>query len=221
MEKRVLKTEPRLNVDLNAEQKEVAKLIYEHDIVFILGTFGTGKSLTATHTALTMFRKKQFNKIWITRPIIKNNLGILPGSIDEKLNPYIYPLVQNLEVCQGKELTQKMRDTGLIEIMPLDVCKGVTFMDSIVIVDEFQDMKMTDFRTICSRLGKTSKMVFCGSIEQIDASIGHHSCIHEIQKLRKWPKVGYKVLESDHRNLIVRELFNYLENNGTTEEGNS
>lgn len=211
-DKRGLKNEPKLNVDLNDEQKEVVKLFYEYDVNFVLGDFGSGKSLTAVHLALTSFRKKQFNKIWITRPMLKNNLGALPGELEDKLYPYVYPILQNLEVCQGKEQTKKMRDEGLIEIMPIEVAKGVTFMESVVIVDEFQDMNYQDFRTILTRLGKESKMIFCGSTQQIDKSINGNSCIHTILKLEKSGLVGFKTLTSNHRNESLTKIINYLEN---------
>lgn len=206
-----LKTEPKLNVELNEEQKEVVKLFYEYDVNFVLGDFGSGKSLTATYIALTSFRKKQFNKIWITRPMIKNNLGALPGELDDKLFPYVFPILQNLEVCQGKEQTEKMRKEGLIEIMPIEVAKGVTFMESVVIIDEFQDMNYQDFRTILTRLGKESKMIFCGSLQQIDKSINGNSCIHTISKLQNSGLVGFKTLTSNHRNPILTQIIDYLE----------
>ncbi|MBV1929627.1 MAG: PhoH family protein, partial [Gammaproteobacteria bacterium] len=133
--KRQLKTEPRLKVQLNEEQKEVISKFYEYDVNCVIGDFGTGKSLVAVYAAIAAFRKKQFNKIWITRPMLKNKLAALPGTMDEKMQPYIFPILQNLDVCQGKPMTEKQRKTGDIEIMPIEVAKGVTFMESVVIVD--------------------------------------------------------------------------------------
>ncbi len=167
-DKRKLKTEPRLKVQLNNEQKEVVKKFYEYDVNFVLGDFGAGKSLVAVYTAISAFRKKQFNKIWITRPMIKNNLAALPGTMDEKMFPYVFPILQNLNVCQSAEVTTRMQDRKDLEVMPIEVAKGITFMDSVVIVDEFQDMNYQDFRTIITRLGKDSKIIFCGSEQQID-----------------------------------------------------
>ena len=210
-EKRTLKTEPRLKVDLNEEQKEFVKLFYEFDVCFLHGDFGSGKSLAAVHTALTAFRKKQFNNIWITRPMLKNNLGALPGEIEDKLGPYIFPITQNLEVCQGKETTDRMQKDGSIKIMPIEVAKGVTFMKSVVIVDEFQDMDYEDFRTIITRLGEGSKMIFCGSKQQISRLIGKNSCITAALKLENSGLVGFKTLTANHRNPILTDIINYLE----------
>jgi len=209
---RLLKTEPKLKVQLNDEQKEFVKMFYEFDVCFLFGDFGTGKSLTAVHTGLTSFRKKQFNNIWITRPMLKNKLGALPGELDDKLAPYVFPIIQNLEVCQGKEMTDKMQQEGKIKIMPVEIAKGVTFIDAVVIVDEFQDMDYQDFRTILTRLGKGSKMIFCGSKQQVDKTLGKNSCIYEAMKLEESGLVGFKTLKSNHRNPILTDIINYLEN---------
>ena len=210
-EKRVLKTEPRLKVDLNEEQKEFVKLFYEYDVCFLHGDFGSGKSLAAVHTALTAFRKKQFNNIWITRPMLKNSLAALPGTLEEKMSPYTFPITQNMEVCQGKEMTDKMLKEGLVKIMPIEVAKGCSFIESVVIVDEYEDMSYADFRTILTRLGKGSKMIFCGSKQQIDKQVGKNSCIYDAMKLENSGLVGYKTLTSNHRNPILTDIINFLE----------
>jgi predicted ribonuclease YlaK len=209
--KRILKTEPKLKVDLNEEQKEFVKLFYEFDVNFLHGDFGSGKSLSAVHVALTSFRKKQFDNIWITRPMLKNNLAALPGTLEDKMAPYTFPIIQNLEVCQGKEQTDKMLKEGLIKIMPIEVAKGCSFLNSVVIVDEYQDMNYTNFRTILTRLGKNSKMIFCGSKEQIDEQIGKNSCIYDTMKLENSRLVGYKTLTANHRNPVLTDIINYLE----------
>ena len=212
-EKRPLKTEPKLKVDLNEEQKEFVKLFYEYDVCFLHGDFGSGKSLAAVHTALTAFRKKQFNNIWITRPMLKNSLAALPGTLEEKMRPYTFPITQNMEVCQGKETTDKMLKEGLIKIMPIEVAKGCSFIDAVVIVDEYQDMSYQDFRTILTRLSKGSKMIFCGSKQQIDKQIAKNSCIYDTMKLEDSGLVGYKTLTSNHRNPVLTDIIQFLENN--------
>jgi predicted ribonuclease YlaK len=207
-----LKTEPKLKVILNDEQKEFVKQFYEYDVCFLHGDFGSGKSLAAVHTAITAFRKKQFSNIWITRPMLKNSLAALPGTLEEKMAPYTFPIIQNMEVCQGKEITDKMLKEGEVKIMPIEVAKGCSFIDSVVIVDEYQDMNYQDFRTILTRLGKNSKMIFCGSKEQIDKQIAKNSCIYDAIKLEKSKLVGYMTLKANHRNPILTEIINFLEN---------
>ena len=210
-EKRIPKTTPKLDVTLSEEQKKVAELFYQYDVSFIIGDFGSGKTLSAVHTALSYFNKRECNNIWITRPMLKNNLSALPGTLEEKMQPYTFPVIQNLEVCQGKEKTQKMLKDGIIKIMPIDVAKGVTFIDSVVVVDEFQDMDYIDFRTILTRLGKGSKMLFCGSKQQIDSKIGNNSCFFITEKLEESGLVGYVTLKSNHRNEILTKIIDYIE----------
>lgn len=210
-EKRIPKTTPKLDVTLSEEQKKVAELFYQYDVSFIIGDFGSGKTLSAVHTALSYFNKRECNNIWITRPMLKNNLSALPGTLEEKMQPYTFPVIQNLEVCQGKEKTQKMLKDGIIKIMPIDVAKGVTFIDSVVVVDEFQDMDYIDFRTILTRLGKGSKMLFCGSKQQIDSKIGKNSCFFITEKLEESSLVGYVTLKSNHRNEILTKIIDYIE----------
>jgi len=210
-DKRQLKTEPRLRVKLTEEQKEVARLFYEYDVNFIIGDFGSGKTLTAVYLALTSFRKKEFNKIWITRPMLKTKLAALPGSIDEKMQPYVFPIYQNIGECQAEASTEKMIKDGVLKIMPIEVAKGVTFMDSCVIVDEFQDMDYQDFRTILTRLGKDSKIIFCGSPQQVDKTMEKTSCLKQVMKLKESGIVGFTELKANHRNPILSEIIDYLE----------
>lgn len=212
-DKRRLKNEPRLKVQLNNEQKKVKELFYEYDVNFVIGEFASGKTLCASAIALSAFRKKEFNTIWITRPMLKNQLAALPGTLEDKMQPYTFPIIQNLEECQGKEMTDRMLKEGSIKIMPIEVAKGVTFMDSVVIVDEVQDMTYEDFRTILTRLGKTSKIIFCGSLQQIDKRMKTQSCIYDIQKLEDSGIVAYTTLKSNHRNKVLSEIIQYLEGN--------
>ena len=208
-EKRIPKN-PTLNVQLNDEQKEFIADFYDYDVNFLHGDFGSGKSLAACYAALITYRKRMFNKIWITRPMLKNNLAALPGTLEEKMAPYVFPILQNLNVCQSKVTTEKMLEDGDIEIMPIEVAKGVTFMESVVIVDEYQDMDYKDFRTILTRLGKGSKIIFCGSKQQVDDKI-KNSCIHTSMKLENFNKVNYKTLTANHRNPVLTDIINYLE----------
>ena len=218
-DKRPLKTEPKFDLSLNDEQKDVVASFYNYDVTFVLGDFGSGKSLVASYIALRSFRKKECNKIWITRPMLKNELAALPGTKDEKMEPYVFPIIQNLEACQGKQQTEMMKKEGTIEIMPIEVAKGVTFMDSVVIVDEFQDMNYEDFRTILTRLGKDSKMIFCGSLQQVSRKIGSSSCIYDILKLKDSNLVGFHTLESNHRNPVLTAIIDYLEKDEESENG--
>lgn len=210
-EKRVPKTTPKLNVDLSEEQKKVAEAFYQYDVTFVVSDFGTGKTLSAVHTALMHLRKRNCNNIWIARPMLKNLLGALKGTLEEKLAPYTYPIQQNIEVCQGKAATDKMLKDGIIKIMPIEVAKGVTFMDSVVVIDEAEDMDYIDFRTILTRLGEGSKMIFCCSEEQIDRQMKDRSCMPDILRLENSGLVGFVRLTENRRNPVLTKIINFLE----------
>lgn len=211
MTRRPLKTEPKLNIQLNEEQKEVKKLYYQHDVNFIHGDFGSGKTLVACAIALSSFRKKEFDHIIIARPSVKNNVGFLPGDIREKLEPMIAPIVHNFNMCQSPNTTEKMMSDKEIQILPVDFAKGITYVNSVVIVDEYQDLDYEDFRMMLSRLGVNSKLIFCGSKEQIHRSIGRSSCVYDTMKLEESSLVGYSTLKSNHRNPAIMDVIKYLE----------
>lgn len=209
--KRKLKTEPRLNIQLSKEQKKVKEDFYQYDVNFVLGDFGSGKTAVCAAIAISSFRKKEFNKIIITRPVVKNSLGFLPGEMTAKMQPWVYPIIHNFNMCQSSNTTEKMLKDGQIEILPIDFAKGVTYVDSVVIIDEFTDMDYTDFRTMLTRLGRGSKVFFCGSEEQIDKSINGRSCIKEVLKLKDSGLVGFNTLKDNHRNPMLTEIINKLE----------
>lgn len=210
-DKRKLKNEPRFNLTLSQEQKEVKALFYEFDVLFVHGDFGSGKTLVACEIALSSFRKKEFNKIVITRPIVRG-IGWLPGDIKDKLDPYVSPIVHNFNMLQAISTTEKMMETKQIEILPVEFAKGITYVDSVVIVDEYEDLNYEDFRMLLSRLGRGSKIIFCGSKEQIESTIGRQSCIHRTMKLKDSGIVGYSTLKENHRNPAIKQVTDFLEN---------
>jgi phosphate starvation-inducible protein PhoH and related proteins len=210
-EKRKLKREPKLKLQLAPEQKEVVAKFYEYDVSFVHGDFGSGKTLVACAMALSAFRKKEYNKIVIARPIVQG-IGWLPGDIQNKLDPYVAPIIHNFNMLQDPSVTEKMMKNKEIEILPVEFAKGITYVDSVVIVDEYEDLNYEDFRMMLSRLGKASKLVFCGSKEQIDRNIGVHSCIHKTMRLKDSGLVGYSTLKGNHRNPAIKEITDFLEN---------
>lgn len=210
-EKRLLKTEPRFKIQLTDEQKEVKSKFYEYDINFVNGRFASGKTLVSCNIALTAFRKKQFNKIVITRPMVRNTHGFLPGSIEDKMAPLVAPIIHNLNMLQSPNTTDKMQADGELEILPIDFAKGITFVDSVVIVDEYEDLNYEDFRLLLTRVGRDSKIIFCGDERQVDKSINKHSCIYDVKKLKESNLVGYSVLTSNHRNEAISKVLKYLE----------
>jgi len=201
---------PRLKIGFTDEQKEAHRLFHQYDVNFINGRYGTGKTLSAVGIAILGIRKKQFEKIWITRPILKNKLGFLPGDLESKTAPWVFPIIHNFNQCQVAATTQKMLDTQQVEIKPIDFVKGVTFVNSVVIVDEYEDLEYSEFKLLLSRLGKHSKIIFCGDPDQTDSSI-KDPCFPHIKKLKDSGLVGWNTLEINHRNDSLADIFEYLE----------
>lgn len=201
----------KIDITLAEEQKRVVEKFYNYDFNFVIGDMASGKTFISVYTALNHLMKGKCEQIWIARPMLKNNLGALPGMLEEKLYPYIFPIIQNIEMCIGKEKTEKLMENGVINIIPVEIAKGVTFMNSAVIFDEFQECDYDDLRTMLSRLGDGSKMLLCGSKQQISKLIGKDSCIHRIGILEDSDLVGYSTLTSNHRSKSLTKLLPILD----------
>jgi PhoH-like ATPase len=161
----------------NWPQNVALYLLSRNDIslVFLEGGAGTGKTLIALAGALE--RKKDFRQILITRPMVhledKDNMGFLPGDIREKMDPWLRPIWQNLSVLkevdpQNRELIDKYLADKKIDIEPLDYIRGTTFIKSIMIIDEAQNLTPHQVKTIITRAGVGTKLVFTGDLDQID-----------------------------------------------------
>ena len=164
-------------VSPNWPQHVALYLLSRNDIllVFLEGGAGTGKTLIALAGALE--RKKDFRQILITRPMVHledtDNMGFLPGDIREKMDPWLRPIWQNLSVLkdvdpQNREMIDKFIAEKKIDIEPLDYIRGTTFMKSILIIDEAQNLTPHQVKTIITRAGVGTKLVFTGDLDQID-----------------------------------------------------
>lgn len=198
------------SVVLNDEQKAVKAGVFDHDVTFILGNFGSGKSLCGTQIALDLLYKGYVSNIIISRPIDFEATGFIKGSMTEKMAYHTFPVMQNLYACSGKEKIDKEFKEGNIQVFPIDYMKGVTFSDAAVIIDEFEDITYDDFQLILTRLGKGSKLIFTGSEEQIGI---RNSCIPKIKCLQNSGLVNYHVLTSQHRNEAINPILEFIKNN--------
>ena len=173
MEKKPPKGSVRFSLSLSKEQKKAKTEILKHPYNFIVGKAGSGKTLLAVQVALDQFFKREYNKIIITRPTISTeDNGFLPGSEREKMEPWLVPIRSNMRKVYNKpEILEKMEKAEQIELVSLAHFRGRTFDNSIVIVDEFQNLTRSQLAMAIGRLGKDSKMLFCGDSYQIDLKI--------------------------------------------------
>ena len=202
----------RFSLTLSQEQKVAKQAILHHPYNFIVGKAGSGKTLLACQIALDLFFKRQINKIIITRPTVSTeDNGFLPGSEKEKMEPWLVPIRSNMRKIYNKPLIlDKMEKDESIELVSLAHFRGRTFEDSIVIVDEFQNLTRAQFRMALGRLGKGSTMIFCGDNQQIDLKDKNYSAIHDLPKIDDSQYVYKRVLEDNHRHIAIDEVFELL-----------
>ena len=202
----------RFSITLSDEQKHAKTQILKHPYNFIVGKAGSGKTLLAVQIALDQFFKRQFNKIIITRPTISTeDNGFLPGSEKEKMEPWLVPIRSNMRKVYNKPLIlEKMEKEEKIELVSLAHFRGRTFDNSVVIVDEFQNLTRSQLAMAIGRLGKDSKILFCGDSYQIDLKDKNWSAYHDMSKLVNSEHVFKTVLEDSHRHRAIDELLELL-----------
>ena len=202
----------KFSITLSEEQKAAKQTILHHPYNFIVGKAGSGKTLLACQVALDMFFKRQINKIIITRPTVSTeDNGFLPGSEKEKMEPWLVPIRSNMRKVYNKpEILERMENAEQIELVSLAHFRGRTFENSIVIVDEFQNLTRSQFRMTLGRLGKNSTMIFCGDNQQIDLKDQNYSAIHDLPKIGDSQYVYKRVLLDNHRHVAIDEVFEML-----------
>ena len=202
----------RFSLTLSQEQKVAKQAILHHPYNFIVGKAGSGKTLLACQIVLDMFFKRMINKIIITRPTVSTeDNGFLPGSEKEKMEPWLVPIRSNMRKIYNKPLIlDKMEKDESIELVSLAHFRGRTFENSIIIVDEFQNLTRSQFKMALGRLGKESTMIFCGDSQQIDLKDKNYSAIHDLPKIDNSLYVYKRVLQDNHRHEAIDEVFELL-----------
>ncbi|WP_411829567.1 PhoH family protein [Paenibacillus apiarius] len=175
-------------------QRHYVSTIKKRDIVFGVGPAGTGKTYLAVVLAVSALKEGSVKRIVLTRPAVEagENLGFLPGDLQEKVDPYLRPLYDALYDVMGLEQVGKALERGLIEIAPLAYMRGRTLDDAFIILDEAQNTTPEQMKMFLTRLGFGSKMVITGDITQIDLPRGKRSGLVEAgQILRDIEEIGF------------------------------
>ena len=204
----------RAESKLNDEQKLVPELLDKYDLVIAEGKWASGKTYASLHAAYHAFKRGDFKRIIITRPFIPDKgLGALPGELAEKICFEMQPILENLySIAGGKHNVDKMLKDGELVIQYSGKVKGLTFVDAIIIVDECQDCDYMQFCEILTRLGVTSKMLITLSKEQVHRAIGDSTCYNKLVYLKESGLVGWVELKSNHRNKLINDVIDYIEN---------
>ncbi|UVI32139.1 PhoH family protein [Paenibacillus spongiae] len=168
-------------------QRHYVKTIKKKDIVFGIGPAGTGKTYLAVVLAIAALKEGSVKRIMLTRPAVEagENLGFLPGDLQEKVDPYLRPLYDALHDVLGPDQTAKAFERGLIEVAPLAYMRGRTLDDSFIILDEAQNTTPEQIKMFLTRLGFGSKMVITGDVTQIDLPRGRKSGLIEASRILK------------------------------------
>lgn len=210
----------RLRKKLTKEQEKVLEAFDLHDLVFVEGSYGSGKTFSCINVAIQALRKGDFARIVVTRPFIADKgLGALPGSWQEKLLFEFQPIIDNFYEIQGKELTDKMIADEKIKFQYNGKIKGITIQDSVFIVDETADVDFRQYIELLSRLGTKSKMMCTLSKQQINPFIGDNSCYYSLEYLKNADFVGWVELKSNHRHSIINQVVDYI-NEEKAKDGN-
>ena len=202
----------KFSITLSEEQKAAKQAMFHHPYNFVVGKAGSGKTMLACQVALDMFFKRMINKIIITRPTVSTeDNGFLPGDEKEKMEPWLVPIRSNMRKVYNKpSILEKMETDESIELVSLAHFRGRTFENSVVIVDEFQNLTRSQLGMALGRLGKGSTMIFCGDNQQIDLKDKNYSAIHDMAKIVESEYVYKRVLQDNHRHPAIDEVFEML-----------
>ena len=170
-----------------ANQKRYVDAIEDHTITFGIGPAGTGKTYLAMAMAVAALQAKKINRIILTRPAVEagEHLGFLPGTLSEKIDPYLRPLFDALHDMIDIDSIPRLMQSGIIEVAPLAYMRGRTLNDAFVILDEAQNTTPEQMKMFLTRLGFGSKIVVTGDVTQIDLPGGQHSGLKVVRDILK------------------------------------
>lgn len=192
-------------------QAEYLDLLRKKEMVFCLGAAGTGKTFLAVAQALSLILSHKKNKLIITRPVVEagESLGFLPGNLEEKIDPYLKPLRDSIEMILPLETVRKLFENQIIEAAPLAYMRGRTLNNAVVILDEAQNTTISQMKMFLTRMGENSKIFITGDPSQIDLPKKNQSgLIHSARILSNIEEIGFISLTADDvvRNKIVQKI---------------
>lgn len=191
----------------NTSQKIAWMAFEQHDILFLLGPAGVGKSHLAVAFAISELLNKKKKKIMLTRPIVEagEKLGYLPGTFEEKINPYLMPVFDVMDRMVGKESAERERVNKALEIAPMAYLRGRTFHSSVCILDEAQNATEDQLKMYLTRLGEDSKIIITGDMAQSDLrGDDKFALARVVESMKIVPGIG--VIEFSEENIVRHPL---------------
>jgi phosphate starvation-inducible PhoH-like protein len=191
----------------SANQRKLVESSFQNDLVFALGPAGTGKTYIAVALAVRALKNREVKRIIITRPAVEagENLGFLPGDLQEKLDPYLRPIYDALSDMVPAEKLKYYQETRVIEIAPLAYMRGRTLHDAFVLLDEAQNTTSEQIKMFLTRMGPNSKVIITGDQTQVDLPTRQKSGLSEALKVLKEVK-GIGVVKLSGKDVMRHKL---------------
>lgn len=203
----------------NYSQRQYVQMIKNNDLTFGIGPAGTGKTYLAVVMAVAALKRREVDRLILTRPAVEagESLGFLPGDLKEKVDPYLRPIYDALNSILGAEHVERLIERGVIEIAPLAYMRGRTLDKAFVILDEAQNTTRAQMKMFLTRLGFGSKMIVNGDASQIDLPKGHSQSglVDAENRLKGLPHIAFVNFDANDvvRHPIVSEIIRAYENN--------
>lgn len=200
---------------INDKQAEFIDLLQNKEVIIAAGVAGSGKTIVSLATALSLLGPI-YKKIILVKSVTAiqgESIGFLPGSLGDKMDPFIMSYTWNIDKLAGKNAAKNLMDKGIIEVVPIAFMRGLSIDNAIVICDETQNFTPHIFKTLVSRIGTDSKYIFLGDIEQIDRKSKQESCLEQIMSIFKNSDIVGTIWFGDGdcvRNPIIPEILQKL-----------
>lgn len=168
----IKETMPKKRIEPKTENQQILwDTIKDKSITLVCGPAGSGKTLLASALAIEYLRRNEIKKIYISRPLVQacgEKMGELPGSMQEKIEPYLIPVMEALEMCASKQEVKHWLEDKTIEVIPCAFLRGRSLHDAFVIIEEAQNLTFEQIKLILTRIGMSTRLVLAGDIRQTD-----------------------------------------------------
>lgn len=203
----------------NQKQQQLVNLIEDKEVILATGVAGTGKTYVALATALSLlgpiYKKVVLVKSVTTLP--GEEIGFLKGGMEQKMEPFVMSYVWNIDKICGQGSASSLMNKKIVEVLPLAFIRGLSIDNSIVIIDEAQNIDAHTFKTMMTRIGEDSKYIFLGDVEQIDRKKKSESCLQKVMDIFKDSPIIGTIEFTDEdcvRNPIIPKIRSILRENG-------
>lgn len=203
----------------NQKQQRLVNLIEDKEVILATGVAGTGKTYVALATALSLlgpiYKKVVLVKSVTTLP--GEEIGFLKGGMEQKMEPFVMSYVWNIDKICGQGSALSLMNKKIVEVLPLAFIRGLSIDNSIVIIDEAQNIDTHTFKTMMTRIGEDSKYIFLGDVEQIDRKKKSESCLQKVMDIFKDSPIIGTIEFTDEdcvRNPIIPKILSILRENG-------